>query len=498
MGVDVDELVVRTRQGQVRGRVLDGVAAFKGMPYAAPPFGLNRFRQPQPPATWDGVRDAFDFGPTVPKPPYFPPFDALLTEPAIAGEDCLNLNVWTPGPGDRLPVMVWVHGGAFANGSGAVPVYDGSRFARDGVVCVTINYRLGADGFLFLGDGIANLGLLDQVAALRWVQENIATFGGDPALVTVAGESAGAMSVSTLLAMPHAQGLFRRVIAESGAGHHALTPATARMVGGYLADKLGVPATREAIAGVPVEHLTAAQIALSVDAFGSHDPARWGEVAANLMPFEPVLDGEVVPALPIERIAAGAGAGIDLLLGTNTDEQHLFVVPNGAIGAMDEGMLAATAAGYRLPEGAVDVYRSSRPNATAGDLLAAMATDWFFRIPAVRLAEAHSAGDAASYVYEFAWRSPQFGGRLGACHALEIPFVFDNLDREGNEPLLGTDPPQALADEMHGAWVQFISDGDPGWPRYERSRRAVMRYDVHSEVVDDPAGTERRLWEGIR
>jgi para-nitrobenzyl esterase len=499
MGVGVDELVVRTRQGRVRGRVIDGVAVFKGMPYAAAPFGPNRFGLPQPAATWDGVRDAFEYGPTVPKPPYFPPFDAIIPEPAIPGEDCLNLNIWTPDPGNRdLPVMVWIHGGAFSNGSGAVPGYDGGRFARNGVVCVTINYRLGADGFLFLGDGIANLGLLDQVAALQWVQENIAVFGGDPARVTVAGESAGAMSVTTLLSMPRAQGLFRRVIAESGAGHHALTPATARMVGGYLADKLGVPATREAIGRVPVESLTAAQVALSADAFGAPDPVRWREVAANLMPFEPVLDGVVVPALPIERVAAGAGAEVDLLVGTNTEEQRLFMVPSGAIDAMNDGMLAATANAYRLPDRAVDVYRSSRPNATAGDLLAAIATDWFFRIPAVRLAEAHATGRGANHVYEFAWRSPQFGGRLGACHALEIPFVFDNLDSEGNDPLLGTDPPQALADEMHAAWVRFISDADPGWPRYEPSRRAVMRFDVHSEVVDDPAGAERRLWEGVR
>ena len=394
--------------------------------------------------------------------------------------------------------MVWIHGGAFSNGSGAVPVYDGSRFARDGVVCVTINYRLGVEGFLFLEGGRANLGLLDQVAALQWVQENIVRFGGDPAQVTIAGESAGGMSVTTLLSMPGARGLFRRVIAESGAGHHALTPPTARMVGGYLADKLGVPANRQAIAQVPLEDLTAAQVALSADAFAAHDPVRWGEVAGNLMPFEPVLDGEVVPALPIERIASGAGADVDLLVGTNTEEQRLFVVPGGAIDAVDEAVLAAAAAGYRLPDGAVDVYRASRPNATAGELLAAIATDWFFRIPAVRLAEAHATGTGANHVYEFAWRSPQFDGRLGACHALEIAFVFDNLDSEGNEPLLGTDPPQALADEMHRAWVRFISDGDPGWPHYEPERRSVMRYDVDSEIVDDPAGAERRLWEGIR
>jgi len=214
------DAIVKTRGGQVRGSVVDGVNTFKGIPYAAPPFGTRRFRPPQPVEPWSGMRDALVYGATVPKPPYFPPFDALIPEPAIPGEDCLNLNIWSPDLGQaKLPVMVWIHGGAFANGTGAI--YNGSRFARDGVVCVTINYRLGVDGFLYLGDGNANLGLLDQIAALEWVQENIRAFGGDPGNVTIFGESAGAMSVGTLLTMPRAAGLFRRAIAESGAGHYA-------------------------------------------------------------------------------------------------------------------------------------------------------------------------------------------------------------------------------------------------------------------------------------
>src|SRR5437588_1993454 len=238
------DTIVRTRQGAVRGSAAEGVVSFKGIPYAAPPFGPNRFRPPQPVELWSGVRDTLTYGATVPKPPYFPPFDVLLPEPAIVGEDCLNLNIWSPDLGQaRLPVMVWIHGGAFSNGSGAILQYDGSHFARDGVVCVTINYRLGADGFLYLGDGIANLGLLDQITALAWVQENIAAFGGDPNNITVFGESAGAFSISTLLSMPRAKGLFSRMIAESGAGHHISLPATAQRVGQYLAEKLGVKPT---------------------------------------------------------------------------------------------------------------------------------------------------------------------------------------------------------------------------------------------------------------
>jgi para-nitrobenzyl esterase len=499
MGVSIEEFVVQTSQGKVRGQAIDGVASFKGLPYAAPPFGANRFRPPQPAASWDGVRDALQYGPTALKPPYFPPFDSILPEPVIPGEDCLNLNIWTADPGRAgMPVLVWIHGGAFANGSGAVPAYDGARFARDGVVCVTINYRLGVDGFLYLGSGVANLGLLDQVAALAWVQENIAAFGGDPARVTIAGESAGAMSVTSLLSLGRADGLFRRAIAESGAGHHAITPPTARMVGEHLARQLQVPPTLEAIAEVPHQKLLEAQMALSAEVFTAPDPSRWGEVAANLMPFEPVIDGDVLPALPIEQIRAGSGSNVDLLVGTNSDEERLFFVPNGLIDAIDESVLAATAAGYRLPEGALDVYRASRPGATPGELMEAVVTDWFFRIPAIRLAEARAGSGGTGYVYEFAWQSPQFGGRLGAAHAVEIPFVFDNLDRRDDVALLGENPPQGLASEMHRAWVSFVTTGDPGWPSYELERRLVKRFDAVSEVVEDPKGAERELWEGIR
>ncbi|HEX6108370.1 MAG TPA: carboxylesterase/lipase family protein [Ktedonobacteraceae bacterium] len=495
--MDID---VRTQQGVVRGRMVEGVATFKGIPYAAPPFGDNRFQPPRPAERWDGVREALSYGPTVPKPPYFPPFDVLIPEPAIPGEDCLNLNIWTPDVGRAgLPVMVWIHGGAFSNGSGAVPQYDGSRFARDGVVCVTINYRLGADGFLYLGDGIANLGLLDQIAALIWVQENIAAFGGDSDNVTIFGESAGAFSVSTLLSMPRAWGLFRRVIAQSGAGHHVISPATAQRVGQYLAEKLGVEATSEAIAAAPIDRLLQAQVELSGDAFANPDPVRWGEVAGNLMPFEPVIDGDILPTRPIDSIVGGAGAGVDVIIGTNTDEEMLFMVPNGAINYITEDMLAGTVAAYGLPVSeTIATYRAIRPDASAGELLSAIVTDWFFRIPAIRLAEAHAQSTGATYMYEFAWRSPGFDGKLGACHGLEIPFVFDTLDKEGFEVLLGDDAPQQLADAMHAAWVAFAKVGDPGWQRFDLSRRATMRFDKRQELVDDPRSEERRLWEGVR
>jgi para-nitrobenzyl esterase len=396
--------------------------------------------------------------------------------------------------------MVWIHGGAFVRGSGALPTYDGSRFARDGVVCVTINYRLGADGFLYLGDGIANRGLLDQVAALTWVQENIRAFGGDPARVTIFGESAGAFSVATLLSMPRTRGLFRRAIAQSGAAQHTSSVPTAQLVGRNLADKLGVAPTMASIAAVSLERLVEAEAELGKELAVRPDPARWGEVSSNAMIFEPVVDGEVVPARPIERIVEGAGADLDLMVGTTTEEWRFFLVPGGAIDRVTEDRLSTTARLMGLDvEQALAVYRATLPRATSGDLLAALITDWFFRIPAIRLAEAHARHGGSSYVYEFAWRSPLFDGRFGAVHALEIGFVFDNLGRAGAMTLAGSEPPQALADVMHRAWVAFATGGAPGWSPYDVRARTVMRFDGAGEtVVVDPAADERRLWDGIR
>lgn len=492
-----------TAAGPVRGVLLaSGVAAFRGIPYAAPPAGPLRFRPPAPPAAWHRTRDAAAFGPTAPKAGYPPPFDVLLPEADIAGEDYLNLNVWTPAVAGSAPVMVWLHGGAFANGSGSAPYCDGEAFARDGVVLVTLNYRLGADGFLFLDEAgaVPNLGLLDQVAALRWVRENIAAFGGDPERVTVFGESAGAMSIGALLAMPDAAGLFRRAILQSGAAHHALTPETALLITRHLASALGISPSREGFARVPRTALLAAQRKLRDDVSAAPDPARWGEVTLNLMPFEPVIDGTVLPRDPARAVADGLAPDIDLLIGTNSDEFRLFTVPTGAFGLISEDMVRAVAAGYGLdPGAALAAYRESRPDAVPGELHARVITDWFYRIPAVRLAEARARQRPGSaFVYEFAWQPPTFGGVLGACHAAELPFVFDTLDTGSLAGLLGPAPPRGLAAAMHGAWAAFARDGDPGWPGYDTGRRATMRFTGSPGVTDDPRPRERELWRLAR
>lgn len=504
------DATVKTRQGALRGALVDGVYTWMGVPYAAPPFGSRRFLPPQPVAPWSGVRDALSLGaePFQLRPD--PQTQALVPDPAVPGEDCLNLNIWSPSPGSSgLPVLVWIPGGMFEVCSGAS--YDGSGFARDGVVCVTINYRVGVDGFLYLGDGTANLGLLDQLAALAWVRDNIAAFGGDPENVTVFGESAGAMSIGTLLSMPRAEGLFRRAIAQSGAAHQVQSAASALRIGQRLAERLGVPASRAAIAAVPIDRLLTAQAELKAEITAHPDPERWGqEVVTSLLPWQPVIDGEVVPAAPIRRIAAGAGAQIDVLVGSNTEDWKLFLVASGQLLQVNETTLRGPVAehghlsllSYGLPvEQALAAYRAAYPGASPGELLAAVQTDWWCRIPAIRLAEAHAASAAATFMYEFGWPSPAFGGLLGSCHALEIPFVFDTLDKGLNQmvgPLLGPTPPQPLAATVHAAWVAFARCGDPGWPRYEPSRRATMRFGTPSQVVDDPRAMERALWEGVR
>ncbi|MDD3653616.1 MAG: carboxylesterase/lipase family protein [Desulfotomaculaceae bacterium] len=493
----MNDVIVETRYGKVRGSAGEGVNTFKGIPYAAAPFGANRFLPPQKAEPWSGVRDALAYGQKAPQVAF--PLSKLIPEFTVPGEDCLNLNIWSPGlESARQPVMVWIHGGAFEAGTGAMPAYDGSRFARDGIVCVTINYRLGVDGFLYFGEGDANLGLLDQIAALEWVQENIAAFGGDPDNVTIFGESAGAMSVGTLLSMPRAGGLFHRAIAQSGAAHQAISPAAAQRVGQYLAEKLGVAATREAIAAVPLERLLQAQAKLSADLYKNPDPQRWGEVVLSMLPWQPVIDGDIIPACPIERLAAGAGANVDIMLGTNVDEWRLFLVVTGAIEQITDEALAGAVAAYGLPvEAALASYRAAHPNASAGDLLAAVQSDWFCRIPAIRLADAYAKRNRNTYMYEFAWRSPQFNGLLGACHILEIPFVFDTLGN-GTELIWGSNPPQQLADIMHAAWVSFATSGKCGWPQYDLNRRATMLFDTSPEVVYDPRAAERALWEGVR
>ncbi|MFF9345854.1 carboxylesterase/lipase family protein [Streptomyces sp. NPDC014734] len=484
--VSEDSLLVGTVHGTVRGARERGVAVFRGIPYAAAPVGARRFRAPEPPEPWEGVRDTVAFGPTAPKRPYSPPLDRLLPDPDVAGDDWLNLNVWTPSPAATgLPVLVWIHGGSLLHGSSSVPLYDGTAFARDGVVLVSVNYRLGIEGFGVFPDAPANRGLLDQVAALTWVRDNIAAFGGDPDLVTVCGESAGAISIAALLAAPRAEGLFRRAVLQSGAPN-ALSPAAARRTTELIAKRLGVAATAAALASVDPKALLAAQT--EVTSGGS--PLTGGNA------FQIVVDGDLLPRDPLEALLDGAASGVDLLMGSNSEEYRLWFVPSGLTERLSRTKLRLALLKFGVPGATERTYRANRPDATPGELLGALATDLLLRVPLNRVADARAGAPGGTRLYEFGWPSPVLG--LGACHALEIAFVFDTLDHPDAVALTGPDAPQGLADAMHTAWVRFAATGDPGWPAWDASRPVMGFGPGAPALVRAPRDEELRGWAPYR
>jgi len=307
------------------------------------------------------------------------------------------------------------------------------------------------------------------------------------------------MSVTTLLSMPLAEGLFAQAIVESGAAAHTLTEDEGRMVGGYLADALGVPPDRESIKAVPLDKLVQAASDLVVEVQTTPDPGRWGQLALSLLPFAPTVDGSVLPAAPLASIATGQGGNVPLLIGSNRDEARLFLVAAATIDLIDEPTLGAVAGAYGLSTDDLAVYRAGRPGASAGDILAAVITDWFFRIPPIRVAEARVAsGTSSTWMYRFDHPEPQDNRGFGACHAVEIPFAFDTATREEIRPLIGDTPSQAVADQVHRVWVDFITHGDPGWARYDTARRTTGLLTDTIRAADDPAGDERARWDGIR
>ncbi|MEV6838242.1 carboxylesterase family protein [Streptomyces sp. NPDC051133] len=476
--------VVRTPHGAVQGRYEQGIAVFRGIPYGAPPFGPRRFRPPEPPEPWDGVRDTRAFGPTAPKPPYSEAFAQYLSDPVIPGDDCLNLNVWTPhpGPGARLPVLVWLHGGALTRGSSAVPVYDGRTFARDGVVCVSVNYRLGAEGYGLFPDAPPNPGLRDQLAALRWVHETIGAFGGDPDRITLCGQSAGAISAGVLLAAPQTRGMIRRAILQSGAPEVSDRDKVRRMVR-RMAARLKIPATAEAFATVDRELLLRTQV----------EVGRLSSPVLGGPAFGIVVDGDLVPRDPLKALIDGdGGRGVDLLMGWTRDEYRLWLVPGGLVERVDRlgpvalaGAMARCHCGHEVIRG----YRTLHPDAGTAETVGQLVTDHLLRVPLHRLADTRLG---SRHLYEFAWPSLLPG--LGACHALELGFVFDSGDVPESKKLAGEGAPQELGDAMHGAWVRFVTTGDPGWQAWDASHPVRIFGDGMPYTDYGPRDAEVALW----
>ncbi|MEU1118034.1 MULTISPECIES: carboxylesterase family protein [unclassified Streptomyces] len=430
--------VVATTHGPVRGEHQPYGTRFLGIPYAAPPVGALRFAEPRPPTPWSEPLDATAYGPTAQRQGFGE--DATIPEPSIPGDGTLNLNVFTPAAdaSAALPVLVWIHGGGYVAGSAASPWYDGAAFCRDGVVLVSIGYRLGIEGFLHLADAPDNRGVRDWIAALEWVRDNIAAFGGDPAKVTVAGQSAGGGAVQTLLAVPAAHGLFRGALALSGAMMHPQDRWAGHAVADLFTRRTGVPATAAALRDRPDQELLALQ-----DAVTAPGPDRADLPGLLLAPF---ADGDLLPRPACTELTrGGTAADVPLLLGFTRHEFH--------------------------PAGGPEL------------------TDRVFRRPNLVLAEALAARDCPVWLYEFRWPSPVPGDTEGlAFHCLDLPFAFDLLDADGVTAAAGHAPPQALADAMHGAYAAFVRDLDPGedWPRYTPKRRAVRIWDAEPVVADDP------------
>ncbi|WP_460772713.1 carboxylesterase/lipase family protein [Microbacterium sp. GXF7504] len=463
--------IVTIDTGAVRGRWRAGSAAFLGIPFAKAPVRDLRFAAPEPPEPWEGVRDATAYGATAVR---HDPGDTIIPEPAIPGEATLNVNVFAPWPTpaeSTLPVLVYIHGGGYTAGSPASPWYDGDAFVRDGVITVTISYRLGFDGFGHIEGAPSNRGVRDWLAALEWVQRNIAAFGGDPARVTIAGQSAGGGAVLTLLSMPAAQHLFRGAWVMSAALGD-VDPATARERSARLAQLAGVAADREGFASVPEERL----LALQQDA--AHEPTkdRLAPVRAMLddgPSWAPVVDGDIVPLPPVEAIRQGAGADKAVVIGATDDEFTMvldgfrrplaFVPPGLALGRLG------------VPGPVRELYlRANRERRRTGtaSLLGRFVTDRVFRSLVARTAaaRAHADGAAATWVYRFSWPSPT---KRWACHCIDVPFFFDNLGAERAAALIGPHPPRALAAAVHGAAVAFARDQDPGWRPWTEPARTT-------------------------
>jgi para-nitrobenzyl esterase len=491
-----DEVIAQTAQGRVRG-VPDGQALrFLGIPYAESPVFAGRFAVPVPHGRWDGIRDALTYGATSPQPDRG---ITVIPEPIIDGDNELNLNVFTPDLGSAgLPVLVWIHGGGFFGGCNASPWYRGGPFARDGVVLVSINYRLGAEGFLEVPGAPGNRAVRDWVRALEWVAENIAAFGGDPGRVTIAGQSAGGGACATLLGVPAARGLFRAVVCMSGGAALRQTADGVRTVAARMAEHLGIPVLNQAtLEELPTETILAAQQAVTAASPGMTGGGQEGREAIIGMlsgglrlPWAPWTDGEVVTEAPVQAAGSPPLSGVSVLAGATAHEFNMAWMGADWITAdmVAEGL---SKAGVAAPLAEAYLDRAvQRPGAAVGQAI----TDRTFRVPAQQLAAAKAQAGGAAYVYDFRWSAAE-GPLPGlAFHCLDVPFVFDALSEPGVREVAGPTPPESLAADMHRAWARFVTDGDPGWQHYRAGPKPVMVFAEPSAVQDDPLQMERAAW----
>lgn len=487
----MDRLQLTLADGTVEGLVGDGVRRFYSIPYAAPLIDERRFRAPRPVERWGGVRDATRPGPSAPQNrPAVTEIDVepLMGSPLPTGPDYLTLNVYAPAGEPRgRPVMVFIHGGSFVAGSKDTPVYDGSAFARDGVVCVVINYRVGIEGFLPVAGADTNIGIRDMIAALGWVRDNIGLFGGAPDNVTLFGESGGAWCIAAMMTSPLAKGLFRRAICQSGHVLLSRDPALLQRLVRRVAKRLKIEPDRDSFVKLTPEQMLPAQEWVMKPSFWfDMRDDRKRDPSFGITRFMPVHGDDVFPISTIEALKQGAGKEIDLLIGSTSEEARLFFVPGNLISTLKRWMVILFMK-KALPEAraALRAYGLDEKGVKPGEALTRAMTDLMFRWLTRRTAEIHHG---RAFVYEFEWRSPALDGQLGAAHAVELPFVFDTLAcASGPRGLLGENPPQALADSIHALWIRFATDGTLPWPEYDANTRMVWsltrRFAEHEPVM---------------
>ena len=497
--------IVETEAGRVHGSSENGLSVYRGIPYAAPPVGDLRFRVARPHPGWDDVLDCESFRPIAPQIPNEALEAVVGGAPQDQSEDCLFLNVWTPGTDEAVrPVMVWIHGGAFTLGSGSDGLYDGAMLASRGdVVVVTINYRLGALGFLHLPAlEESNFGMRDQVAALRWVRDNIDSFGGDPGNITIFGESAGGMSVSSLMGSPEATGLFHKAIPQSGAGHHGIEDPQAVIHGEMFCEQLGIdPRDADALQSAEVDDILAAQAKLEEQMlYVAMEAGKQPE-----MPFRPIVDGEFLTEMPIDAVRAGQAAGVSALIGCLDEESKLFTAMVPTEPPNEEDSVAIMDGLHGDGRKLYDIYRAAREArgelATPYEIQTAASGDELFRIPAQRLLDAQSQHNDQTWCYLFDWKSPMLDGALGSCHALDIPFVFGTHQVAAAFAGEGV-AANGLAELTMDTWLAFARSGDPStdnlsWPKWDAETRPTVVLGESARIEENFRAEEVAAWDGV-
>ena len=484
-----EKMTITVSQGKLKGKVDNEVATFYGIPYAHNPFTKSlRFKAPQPYEKWEGVLDAT--AKTVPVPQ--PGREKKVQLVGAAGD--LTLNIWAPTNAlksdKQLPVMVWLPGGAFIRADAGEEAYNGTSFAKNDTIVVTVNYRVGVDGFMHL-DGVPdNRGILDQIAALKWVQQNIADFGGDPNKVTLFGQSAGAESVAVLLGTDKAKGLFQQAIMQSPPMQFVTTEQAGR-VSTLFAEALGVAPTTTDISQVPLDDLVSEVINIGNTV---KDRDEWGMMSWGGTAFLPVTDGDIIKESPMKDLIKYADASIPVIVGSTDQEARLYYVPGGAINKITSTQRSQLLSDLSLNGKPLRVYSPTNSDKSVGDSFADIQSDYTFRMPAVHIAEHLIKNGNKVWHYNFSWFSPAFDGQLGAAHFVDVPFAFNALGSEQAKNFVGDEPPQKLANTMHQHWIEFARTGQVSWDNYKLTDRTTMRFDVDSEAVVDPERDVRMLW----